>query len=169
MTRQAIEAFPETCIEWDGPFANRYKYGIVSLDGHRLLAHRLAYRLFHGKIPRGFCVCHSCDNPKCFNPKHLWVGTQKENMQDAHRKGRLPRQLGRSLIKRCPMGHPYDEHNTISRPLVYKGKAVLWRACRECMNAYNRRRRQDPIYRVKSNVHKRNSRKRLAMMRVTDD
>lgn len=52
-------------------------------------ASRLAYMIVHGPIADGFVVCHSCDNPCCCNPRHLWLGTQSENMKDALSKGRL--------------------------------------------------------------------------------
>lgn len=50
--------------------------------------HQIAYILWKGEIPKNLFVCHSCDNRKCFNPDHLWVGTQKENLQDMTSKGR---------------------------------------------------------------------------------
>lgn len=49
---------------------------------------RLVYRLFVGDLPKGVNACHSCDNPKCYNPAHLFPGTQQQNMDDAKRKGR---------------------------------------------------------------------------------
>ena len=51
-------------------------------------AHRVAWRLTFGEIPPGLSVLHHCDVPLCVNPAHLWLGTQKENLQDAERKGR---------------------------------------------------------------------------------
>lgn len=51
-------------------------------------AHRISYKTFKGIIPNEAFVCHSCDNPKCCNPEHLWIGNCKENMQDAQNKGR---------------------------------------------------------------------------------
>src|SRR5678816_1649164 len=53
------------------------------------LAHRIAWELFNGPIPDSIFVCHRCDTPSCVNPKHLFLGTCSDNMQDCSKKGRL--------------------------------------------------------------------------------
>jgi len=54
-----------------------------------LKAHRTSWEIANGVIPRGMCVLHRCDNPKCVNPDHLFLGTKKDNTQDAICKGRM--------------------------------------------------------------------------------
>jgi hypothetical protein len=67
-----------------------YGYGQVQSRGVNYHAHRLAYALFVGPIPRGMFVCHVCDTPLCVNPAHLFLGTHSDNMRDARTKGRRP-------------------------------------------------------------------------------
>ena len=76
------------CWEWVGRF-NNFNYGVFSEKGRPVLAHRRSWELFVGKIPRKKSVLHKCDNPRCVNPRHLFIGTQRDNVRDAFRKGRL--------------------------------------------------------------------------------
>src|SRR3990167_5235797 len=68
---------------------NNKGYGQTSLNGKWLLAHRVSWEIHNGKIPEGLCVLHKCDTPLCVNPKHLWLGTQKDNIRDAIKKQRI--------------------------------------------------------------------------------
>jgi hypothetical protein len=65
------------------------KIGLGERDSGDDYTHRVAYRLFVGTIPDGHEVCHHCDNPPCGNPRHLFTGIHKANMEDGSAKGRV--------------------------------------------------------------------------------
>lgn len=95
-----IENPDNGCWEWTGG-KNNVGYGMFRDGAGMRTAHRVSYELHKGKIPKGKHVCHSCDNPKCVNPDHLWVGTHQDNMQDRSRKNRNSFQWKIDTCKYC--------------------------------------------------------------------
>lgn len=75
------------CWIWVG-HRTRDGYGYFSIRKQMILAHRYAWTYFHQEIPKELSVLHRCDNPPCVNPKHLFLGTQRDNMMDMIAKGR---------------------------------------------------------------------------------
>lgn len=84
------------CWEWTGA-RGRAGYGYFSIKDRRFFAHRLAFALVNGPIPPGLFVCHRCDNPPCCRPDHLFLGTTRDNVVDAMRKGRRRSVSGRDV------------------------------------------------------------------------
>jgi hypothetical protein len=80
----------DECWPWLGP-KTKGGYGLFGISGRYSTAHRAVYQEFYGKLRKHFYALHSCDNPGCCNPAHLWAGTQKQNIQDMIAKGRLKR------------------------------------------------------------------------------
>ena len=85
-----IKKMPSGCWEWQGGI-DKYGYGIFSLLKKLRKAHRVSWEYNKGLIPQGLLVCHTCDNPPCVNPSHLWLGTVKDNSLDSVNKNRPPR------------------------------------------------------------------------------
>ena len=95
------------CVEWTGHL-KRSGYGQVCIEGRHHAVHRLAWEEANGPIPDGMYVCHTCDNPACYNVDHLFLGTNSDNQRDSASKGRHRN----SRKTECPKGHTYDDENT---------------------------------------------------------
>lgn len=103
------------------------------------LAHRFAYELFVGSIPKGLQIDHLCRNRACANPSHLEVVTNRENALRGRPFHDAPMLAQRNAIKtHCPKGHIYNADNTY----IYKTRnGVSIRECRTCHKLRERVRR----------------------------
>ena len=105
---------PNECWEWRAA-KDPSGYGRVGANkaaGERgaKLSHRVAYELVKGAIPAGMYVCHSCDNPACCNPHHLFAGTPTDNARDMATKSRAKNQ--NTQKESCLRGHLFTDANT---------------------------------------------------------
>jgi hypothetical protein len=101
---------------WVWQRSTRHGYGVLRVPSrkHPYGAHQFSYEIHKGPITPGLLVCHSCDNRRCVNPDHLFLGTNRQNVYDAIGKGRRPLVQRPFVPKRshCPVGHPFDTANT---------------------------------------------------------
>lgn len=97
-------------------------YGVFYLNGKTEYAHRLAWEMKNGPIPAGKEICHSCDIKTCVNPRHMFLGTRQDNMQDAISKGRFCSGT-KSHLHKLTDEQVIEIRRTYSRPSYGKSNA----------------------------------------------
>lgn len=163
---------PAECWEWTAA-KNEHGYGIIRIDGKNVKAHRIA--LANGSIepPSSVKALHSCDNPPCVNPSHLRWGTQMENIEDMHSRGRRvynrkqkaekpepkPAAGKYSFVTHCKYGHEFTEGNTRMKP----NPAVRGGCERQCITCRKEASKKQAAARKKARHERGLIRKRKAL------
>jgi len=111
---------------WNFTGALTSGYGEINIDGKIRRVHRLSANIFlNFDLNSDLIVCHKCDNRKCWNPLHLFIGTKADNSNDMVLKDRV---RGRPFVTHCQKGHEFTKENTYK---FFTG-GYMGKQCRKC-------------------------------------
>jgi len=141
---------PDDCWPWTGSVVNGNKpYGRVKVEGKLKLVHRVIYELYTGEeLPDDVQVCHSCDNPPCCNPNHLWIGDNQANMLDKMIKGRtshegppgkftynewqeIRRLYNVENLSKCEIARRFNTYDTTIRRVLDAGDSYKYKGIKD--------------------------------------
>ena len=112
------------CWHWTGAKSS-WGYGQIGVNNRILYVHRIVWEQINGAIPEGMFVCHTCDNPACVRPNHLFLGTPGDNSRDMVLKGRacfkLTKEQAKEALERRQQG---EEYKSIGRSYGVTGAAI---------------------------------------------
>jgi len=132
------------CWRWLGS-QDKDDCGVISINDKTRKVHRVAFELFSGPIPKDSFVCHTCDNPWCFNPAHLFLGDSYDNKMDSMEKGRAAEDNLADYNREkthCPHGHEYTPENTYMQ-LAHGRPCRQCRACRRARSLLRTAKRRE--------------------------
>jgi hypothetical protein len=116
------------CWNWSASL-RRNGYGQIRCGDKNLYTHRASYEVHFGPIPDGMCVCHRCDNRKCINPAHFFLGTRADNNADRNAKGRQARGAD-AFRARLPMPGERNGRAKVTEEIVAAIRASTVSLCK---------------------------------------
>nr|WP_315462663.1 hypothetical protein [uncultured Sphingomonas sp.] len=123
----------DECWMWQG-YRTKFGHGQFWIEGRAVVASRIALAIKLGRpLTSAEAACHSCDNPGCCNPAHLWLGDVAANNRDMIAKGRQHQQRQSA----CRHGHPFVPQNTY---MARRADGRTFRRCRTCQRAIDAKR-----------------------------